>query len=319
AGSGDGGGEGGGSGGGSDTGSGSESMGLDMKAFVERVRVSDGAWGTELQAHGLPAGACPELWNADNPAAVEAVARSYVEAGSDVILTNTFGANRFVLARHGAGERAAELTESGVAISRRIAGGAVKVFASMGPTGKVVMMEEVAADDISAAYAEQARAAAAGGADAVVLETFNELAELELAMAGVRAGCSLPVVCCMTFSAGPDKTATTFGTTPGELLRTAEAAGAAAVGANCGVGPDGYVRIAEMLRGGSDLPVWIKANAGMPQLGEGGKTVFPMGPEQFASYVPALIAAGANIIGGCCGTTPRHVRLIRREVDKRGG
>ena len=290
-------------------------MTFDLGTFCDKLRVSDGAWGTQLQAHGLEPGAAPELWNTDRPDAVEAVARSYVEAGSDAILTNTFGGNRFVLARHGAGDRVAELVEAGVAISRRAAGEAVKVFASIGPTGKIVMMDEAPADELLAAFADAAAAAERGGADAIVLETFNELAELELALRGARQACGLPVVCSMTFASGPDGTASTMGTQPAELVAAAEAGGADGVGANCGVGPDNYVKVAGLLRAATALPVWIKANAGLPQLAPGGKTVFPMGPEEFASFVPALAGAGAKVIGGCCGTTPEHIRHIRAAVD----
>jgi 5-methyltetrahydrofolate--homocysteine methyltransferase len=290
-------------------------MDFDLKGFAKQVRVADGAWGTQLQKLHLPAGDPPELWNTENPQAVETVARSYVEAGSDVILTNTFGANRFVLARHGAGGRAAELTARGVEISRKAAGEAVRVFASLGPTGKIVMMEEVPAEKIAAAFAESAAAAADAGADAVLLETFNELAELALALRGVRQACDLPAICSMTFASGPEKTATNMGTSPAELAEAAEAAHADAVGANCGIGPDNYVRIAEMLRAATSLPIWIKANAGLPELGPGGATVFPMGPEEFAAHVPGLIAAGASFLGGCCGTTPEHIRLLRAAVD----
>jgi len=294
-------------------------MTLDIKSFAMTTRVTDGAWGTEMQLRGLEPGSAPELWNVENPSAVKAIAASYIEAGSDVILTNTFGANRFVLGRHGAADRSAELTEVGVALSRGAAGDGAKVFASMGPTGKIVMMEEVPNEEIVAAYEEIARAAEAGGADAIVLETFNELAEIELAVEGVRKGCSLPIICSMTFDSGPDKTATTMGTQPADLVHMAAGAGAACVGANCGIGPDNYVRIAELLRAATDMPIWIKANAGLPQLGPGGKTFFPMGPEEFARYVPAIISAGADFIGGCCGTTPEHIRLVRAAVDKING
>ena len=291
-------------------------MPLDVKEFSRRVRVLDGAWGTEFQKRGLPAGVCPEFWNSQNAAAVQAVARSYVEAGSEVILTNTFGGNRFVLAAHGAGERAAELCEAGAAISRRAAAGSgVKVFGSIGPTGKIVMMDEVAPAELKAAFAEAALAIERGGADAIVLETFNELAEAEIALKAVRQSCDLPVVVSMTFGSGPDKTATIMGDTPQDLVRMAEANGASAVGANCGVGPDNYVKVAALLREATALPVWIKANAGLPKVDAGGNTTFPMGPAQFASCVPNLIEAGANFIGGCCGTTPEHIRAIRAAVE----
>ena len=181
-------------------------MALELKTFASQVRVIDGAWGTELQSLGLPAGAAPELWNVENPSAVEQVARSYVEAGSDIILTNTFGANRVVLAGHGAADRTTELAEAGAAISRTAAGRQAKVFASIGPTGKIIMMGEVARDEICRAFAEAAGAVARGGADAIVLETFNELDEVLLALAAVKQVSALPVVVSMTFASGPEGT-----------------------------------------------------------------------------------------------------------------
>jgi len=292
-------------------------MKFDLRAFAEKVRVTDGAWGTQLQRRGLAPGAAPELWNTENPDAVEALARSYVEAGAEVILSNTFGANRFVLAAHGQADRVAELAEAGASISRRAAGADVTVFGSIGPTGKIVMMEELTTDQFAAAFAEAAEALAWGGADAIVLETFNELAEARIALKAVKQACDLPVVVCMTFASGPEKTATMMGDKPAGLAAMAEAEGAEAVGANCGTGPDNYIRVAEILRGATALPVWIKPNAGLPIL-KNGKTTFPMGAEEFVSYVPALIDAGANFIGGCCGTGPEHIRAVRDAVDKQG-
>ena len=290
-------------------------MTLDLKQYTQVVRVSDGAWGTELQKRGLDAGASPDMWNADNPSAVEEVARSYVDAGSDVIITNTFGANKFVLAGHGAAERAAELTEIGVAISKKaVEGTEVKVFASLSPTGKIVMMGEAEPAEIEAAYAECAAAAQTAGADAIVLETFAELDEIKLAINGVKLASSLPIIASMTFDSGPDQTSTMMGGSPEDLVALAEACGAAAVGANCGLGPENYVKITEKLRAATDLPVWIKANAGQPAV-QDGKTIFPSTPEQFASFIPRIIDAGANFIGGCCGTTPEFIRAIRTAVD----
>ena len=289
-------------------------MALDIKSFAASLRVTDGAWGTELQNRGLPAGSLPEPWNIENPAAVEAVARSYVDVGSEVILTNTFGGNRVVLSSHGLSDRAAELCEAGVALSRRAAGDEVKVFASIGPTGKIVMMGEVDGEEFSAAFAEQAAAVARGGADAIVLETFNELAEIKLAIDAVCDACDLPVVASMTFASGPDGTATMMGDSPADLAAVAEAAGIDAVGANCGTGPDNYVNVAALLAQATDLPIWIKANAGLPQLVDG-QTTFAMGPEEFASFVGPLAEAGARFIGGCCGTTPEHLRAVRAAVD----
>ncbi len=291
-------------------------MTLDLRTFARKVRVTDGVYGTQLQAAGLmAAGACAEPLNADNPAAVEAVAQSYVEAGADVIMTNSFMAHRFGLEPYGAADRAAELAEAAAKIARKAAAETdVKVFGSFGPTGKIVMMGEVSEEEFSAAFAETADALARGGAEAIVLETFNELAEAEIALKAVKSACDLPVVVSMAFAYGPNKSATMMGNTPAELAAMAEANGAAAVGANCGVGPVEYVRVAEMLRAATNLPIWIKPNAGLPVVADG-VTTFPMGPAEFADFVPKLIAAGANFIGGCCGCGPEHIRAIKAVVD----
>ena len=166
------------------------------------------------------------------------------------------------------------------------------------------------------AFAEAATAISHGDPDAIVLETFNELDELEIAMKAVKETTNLPIVACMTFSSGPDQTNTMMGNSPGDLARAAEELGADAIGANCGAGPDNYVKVARLLREATSLPIWIKANAGLPQVGADGTTVFPMGPEEFASYAPRLVEAGANFIGGCCGTTPEHIRAVRQAIDE---
>ncbi len=295
-------------------------MAFDLKTYAATVRVTDGAWGTELQKAGMVAGSAPELWNWKNPEAVEAVARSYVQAGSDVIITNTFGANRFILASHGLAQRTAELAEQGVLISRRAADAAgrdVKVFASMGPSGKIVMADEISADELASGFSEAAEALEWGGADAILLESFAELEEIRIALKAVKQASQLPVVVSMTFASGPDGTATMMGDKPGDFAKACQVLGAAGVGANCGVGPENYVKVAQLLRQATDLPIWIKANAGLPIV-EKGKTVFPMGPKVFADYVPKLIAAGATLIGGCCGTTPQHIAAVRAAVDKAG-
>ncbi len=290
-------------------------MTLNIAQLASTVRVLDGAWGTELQKRGLPTGHATELWNVENTDAVEAVADSYVQAGSEIILTNTFGANRFVLERHGLGPRVAELARAGVTISRRAAARAgALVFAAIGPTGKIVMTGEVSPEELADAFAQAARAIADAGADAVVLESFAELDEIELALQAVKSACSLPVVASMTFGSGPDGTRSVMGVTPEQLAQMALANGAAAVGGNCGAGPENFVKVAQLLRQASPLPVWIKANAGLPVL-VAGKTTFPMGPAAFAACAPALIAAGAAFVGGCCGTTPDHIRVLREVVD----
>ena len=289
-------------------------MTLELKKFASQVRVIDGAWGTQLQNQGLPAGMCPELWNVENPSAVERVATDYIEAGSEIILTNTFGANRFILQNHGAADRAAELAEAGAALSRKAAGNRAKVFASIGPSGKIVMMEQTPREELFDAFAESASALARGGADAIVLETFNELDEAVIALQAVKQSVSLPVIVSMTFASGPDGTTTMMGNSPADLVGAALENSADAMGANCGAGPENFIKVAELFRATTTIPIWIKPNAGLPQVSSDGQTTFPMGPEQFASFAGKLIEAGANFLGGCCGTTPDHIRALKAAI-----
>ncbi len=288
---------------------------IDLKSFAATVRLADGVYGTELQAKGLlKPGECAELLNVDNSAAIKAVAQSYVKAGADVIMTNSLMAHRFGLEPFGLADRATELAEAAARIAKKATAGTdVKVFGSFGSTGKIVMMGDSPEEELLAAFAETADSLARGGADAIVLETFNELAEAEIALKAVKSACDLPVIVSMAFAYGPENSATMMGNTPADLAAMAEANDAAAVGANCGVGPAEYVRVAKMLRAATDLPIWIKPNAGLPVVADD-VTTFPMGPEEFASFVPQLLAAGANFIGGCCGCGPEHIRTIRKAL-----
>ncbi len=291
-------------------------MTLDLKAFASQVRVIDGVYGTELQRRGLAPVYAAELLNAEDPDVVEAIAHSYVEAGSDVIMTNSLCALRFGLERIGAAGRAAELAEAAARISKRAAAGTdVKVFGSFGPSGKILMTGEVTEEELFAAFTETAEALAWGGADAIMLETFTELAEAKIALAAVRKACDLPVVVSMSFDSGPDKAHTMMGAKPADLAAMAKAGGAAAVGANCGIGPAEVLPRAKLLAEATDLPIWIKPNAGLPEV-HLQKTTFPIGPDEFASYVAPLVEAGANFIGGCCGCGPDHIRAIRQAVDR---
>ena len=274
--------------------------------------VTDGAWGTQLQSRGLPVGACPDAWNLSHADAVEAVAQAYIEAGSRIILTNTFGANRFILARHDLADRVAEINVAGVEISQRAADKRAKVFASMGPSGAMLMMGEVSADDLRAGFLEQARAMADAGADAIVVETMTDPAEARVAVAAARET-GLPVVACMTFDSGAKLDRTMMGTTPEQASEQLLEAGADVIGSNCGQGVAGFVEICRRLHAASGRAVWVKANAGLPEMRDG-KTHYAQTAEQFAAYVPQLIAAGAGFIGGCCGTSPAFIRAICDEL-----
>jgi methionine synthase I (cobalamin-dependent) len=275
--------------------------------------VTDGAWGTQLQERGLEVGASPDGWNLMHSERVEEVARAYVEVGSQIILTNTFGANRFTLARHGLADKVVEINRAGVEISRRAAAGRAKVFASVGPTGIMLMMGEVSPEEVQAAFEAQCQALAEAGADAIVLETFSDPAEIVLAVAAAKKA-GLPVVACMTFDSGKDHDRTLMGTTPEQAARKLTEAGADCIGSNCGQGIEGFVKIAARLKAATDRPVWIKANAGLPEM-IGDRTTYAQTPDKFAAVVPSLIQAGASFVGGCCGTTPEFIRAVKRTLE----
>jgi len=277
--------------------------------------VTDGAWGTQLQQRGLALGEFPDLWNFSHPDRVGEVARAYVEAGSHIILTNTFSSNRLRLRENGAEEHLDALNRRGVEISlaaAREAAGA-KVFASMGPTGRMLANGDVTEEELAETFAEQAKVLASAGADGLVLETMSDLREAEIGVAAARAT-GLPVVACMVFDSGKDKDRTMMGTTPEQAARGLSEAGADVVGANCGQGIANFVNICRRLRSATDRPIWIKANAGLPTV-VNGIAQYSATPEQFASYIPALVQQGAAFVGGCCGTRPEFIAAVRRTIS----
>jgi methionine synthase I (cobalamin-dependent) len=275
--------------------------------------LSDGAWGTQLQALGLAPGEVPDLWNLTHPEKVGAVAKAYVAAGSQIILTNTFGANRFRLGEAGAADKVKIVNEAGARISREAAGGNSLVFASIGPSGKLLVNGDVTEAELHAAFAEQAEALASGGAQGLVVETMQDLDEARIAIAAAKTT-GLPVVASMVFDCGKDKDRTMMGATPEQAAAALVEAGADVVGANCGQGIAGFVNICARLKSAAGgHPLWIKPNAGLPQM-QAGKTVYMMTAAEFAGQVPAVLAAGANFIGGCCGTTPDFIREIHRQL-----
>ncbi len=288
-----------------------------MQALIEALIargpvVTDGAWGTELQARGLPLGGFPEAWNLEHPDRVGQVAKAYVEAGSQIILTNTFSGNRIRLAEAGLQTRLVEINREGVKISRAAAGGKAQVFASIGPTGKLLMDGSATPEEMKAAFEEQARALAEGGADGLVVETMSDLAEAEIAVAAARS-IGLPVVACMVFDSGKDKDRTMMGATPEQTAKALTAAGADVIGANCGQGIAGFFPICRRLRAATDRPIWLKANAGLPTLVDG-RATYSAKPEEFAEYAAELTKLGASFIGGCCGTRPDFIRAICRRL-----
>ena len=271
------------------------------------LMISDGAWGTQLQARGLASGTTPDTWNLTHAEQVESVARAYVEAGSQVILTNTFRAN--AVAMHSSTEAELDaINRAGVAISKRAAGKHALVFASIGPTGKIMMSGEVGGEQVTAAFAAQAQSLAGAGADALLIETMSDIEEARLAVEAARRT-GLPVLASFAFDSGKNKDRTMMGATPEAVAVAMVEAGADAVGANCGVGVELSVPICKRLCAACDLPVWIKPNAGLPTI-EGTAIHYATSADYFASHYAALAEAGASFVGSCCGSTPDFIRAL---------
>ncbi|MFN8206511.1 MAG: homocysteine S-methyltransferase family protein [Bacteroidales bacterium] len=282
-----------------------------------RIPVGDGAWGTLLQAKGLAAGECPELWNLTHPSEVLSIAQAYVEAGADIIETNSFGGSPVKLAHYKLHDRASEINEAAARLSRDAAGDKVIVLGSMGPTGKLILTGDITAAEMYEAYALQAAALERGGADALIAETMSDLEEALIAIRAIRENTSCEIVCSFTFEkmiSGEYRSM--MGYSPMDVAQELINGGATILGANCGNGIGGMIDIVKSFRSVSpEVPILIQANAGLPVIREG-KTVFPESPLEMAAAVPELIRAGASAIGGCCGTGPEHIRQLVRTIRK---
>ncbi len=293
----------------------------EAKQLLQRLRtgqvlISDGAWGTQLQARGLQPGACPELWNLERREDVLAVASAYVASGADMIETNSFGASRLKLDVYGLADRVVALNQAAAAISREAMGASGWVLGSMGPTGKMLLMGDISEAALTSAFGEQAEALALGGADVACIETMSAIDEAVLAVRAVRERTQLAIACTFTFApvAGGDYR-TMMGVGPEAMAEALLEAGADIIGANCGTGFEAMIEIVRRIRKVAPpaVPVLVHANAGAPQR-VGTADVFPDTPAMMASQAPALCRAGANIIGGCCGTTPDHIAAIAAAI-----
>ena len=287
-----------------------------MIALLERlargdILLSDGAWGTFLHAKGLAPGQCPEEWNISHRKEVGEIAGGYIDAGADIILTNSFGGSKFKLAHYGYAENVTIFNRAAAEISREAAGSDHYVLGSIGPTGIILMMGEVSKDELSAAFREQAMALEAGGVNGICIETMSALDEAIIAVSAAKENTNCPIICTFTFERTKQgEYRTMMGISPVEMARSLIDSGVDIIGTNCGNGIKRMIDIVRELRTvDTAIPILVHANAGAPVVKDG-HTVFPETPEEMSALVPSLIDAGAAIIGGCCGTTPEHISAM---------
>jgi 5-methyltetrahydrofolate--homocysteine methyltransferase len=291
---------------------------FDLPALsMSRTVIGDGAMGTELQRAGLSIGECGDQWALTHPDRLRAIHAAYVSAGSDAILTNSFGSNRWVLGRYGLAGEVEHINRTAAAIARDAAGASACVLGDIGPTGGFLRpLGDVDPDDLLLEFTRQARALLDGGADGIVIETMSAVEELVIAIRSARAAGAPFVVASLAFDRlSNGNIRTMMGVAPEKAAAASIDAGADIVGANCGthMTTADFAVVVRAFRLVTDRPVMIQANAGSPEL-ENGRAVYRLSPEAFAAGMHDVVAAGANIVGGCCGTTPAHIAALAGRV-----
>lgn len=291
-----------------------------MEKFFERlsekkILVSDGAWGTELLKVGLRTGECPELWNETNRNVLFNIAKNYANAGSDIISTSSFGGSLIKLSHYGLAEKTYLLNKIAAEISKEAAGDKL-VMGSVGPTGKFLISGDISPEELIDSFTIQIKGLIDGGVDAILLETFYDIDEAECAVKAVRNFENVPLICSFTYdrnSSGEYRTM--MGATPKDVLQAMITLGVDVIGINCGGGYNNSIDLVKEIRSFSHfIPILVQPNAGLPETVEG-KITYSETPEVIANYVRSYLNIGINIIGGCCGTTPEHIRIIRKVVN----
>jgi 5-methyltetrahydrofolate--homocysteine methyltransferase len=288
---------------------------MSLEPLLRRLRrgglVADGAWGSMLLARGLAAGDAPETWTLDRPETIAALAREYVDAGAELVTTNTFGGSPSRLRLHRLEHRLDEVNRRGVELVRDAVGGCAYVSASIGPSGVLLRpFGEADPREIEDGFGRQAAALAAAGADAFCVETMTDLVEASCAIRAARAAApDVPIIATMTFDLTPRGPFTIMGVSAAQAARGLAEAGADVVGANCGTGIDAMLEVARAFQASTALPIAIRPNAGLPER-QGDDLVYRESPDCFAAAAVTLLASGIAIVGGCCGTTPAHIRAM---------
>ena len=275
----------------------------------ERVVLLDGGMGTELIKNGFPQGECPESWNVEKPDIVKKIHLSYYDAGSDVVLTNSFGGNKIKLASHGLEDKCHELNYAAAQLVSDVKPEGKFVAGSMGPTGKFLKPHgEYTEEEFEEAYAAQAKALTEGGVDFLLIETQYDLKEALCALRGVRESSNLPVFVTMTFNRNPRGYFTIMGNSVAQCVEELESQEVPAIGTNCTLNSADMVDLLKIMRDATPLPLIAQANAGQPSLSSDGKVTYSQEVEDYVKYIPQMIKNGANIIGGCCGTDPGYIK-----------
>jgi 5-methyltetrahydrofolate--homocysteine methyltransferase len=284
------------------------------KKLASGVTIGDGGLGTLFAERGLPPGTPPEKWTLDHPEIVAEIARAYVDAGAELITTNTFGGSPMRLAQHRLGDHFEAINRRAVEIAREAAGDRAFVSASIGPTGRLLEpLGDADPTDVERGFAEQARVLADAGADLFCIETMTDLQEALLAVRAVRSVSTIPIIATMTFDITPRGPFTIMGVPVPRAAIELGSEGADVVGANCGAGVEEMLIVADAFLASTKAPVAIQPNAGLP-VTAGGRLTYPDSPDRFADMVAPLAAKGIRILGGCCGTTPAHIRALRERV-----
>ena len=280
---------------------------------AKKTVLLDGATGSNLMKAGMPRGVCTEKWITEHPETLLQLQRAYVAAGSDIIYAPTFSANRHSLARHGLEGEVESLNKSLLALSREAAEGKALVAGDLTTTGvPLEPLGEMKYGELFSIYQEQIAAIQESGADLLVVETMLAVDETAVALEAAQSICELPVMCSLTVQA--DGTAY-FGGDCMEAVQTLQELGAAAVGINCSCGPEQLVSLVRNMKKAAKIPLLIKPNAGMPVISDKGEAVYPMEAEDFAGHMEALVQAGAQLVGGCCGTSPGFIAAVKKRLQ----
>jgi len=281
----------------------------------ERKLLLDGGFGTELIKDGFPQGACPESWNEEKADIVQKINKSYYDAGSDAVLTNSFGGTTIKLRSHNLENKCYELNRAAALIANEVKPEGKFLGGSMGPTGKFLKPHgEFTEEEFEDAYAEQARGLTEGGVDFLLIETQYDLIEALCALRGARKASDLPVFLTMTFNHHPKGFFTLMGNSVNQFLEAMEREGVPVVGSNCTLNSEEMVELVKIMREKTSLPIIAQANAGNPSLSEEGEVSYSQGMEDYLRFIPQIIANGADIIGGCCGTDPDYIARMSEIV-----